>query len=425
VNVQALRRQIPLLGTTLLALDCTHALAQEALGEATQVDRARKARKEAVDRNLYNYKAGPVTMRFDALMGFEFNDNPNLIDKPKEVDFAFHPELDIGAQWPISQFNALSLDLGIGYVKYVNNTDLDHVIIAPNSEIAIDILTGDFTINVHERVSYTQDPVGDPSVSGTGDFGGIDNTVGVRADWDLNKLLITAGYDHVNFFSTGSPLSDVQERSSELFYGRGGIQLGPALRAGLELGGGMTDYARDVFADDTEFTVGPFVEFEVTKQLNLRVSGGYVRYDFDQAKGDPSVTNAVVRVPDSVSDFYANVTVEQQLNRFMSHRLSAGREARAGAASELITLWYVRYGNDWSISQYATLHTTLFYENGRERAGFVTDRLSRVGAGFGVTVPLSRKLSSTAAYQLLYKDSDQPNQDYLQNMVTLEFKYTF
>ncbi|HMJ91848.1 MAG TPA: hypothetical protein VK530_18635, partial [Candidatus Acidoferrum sp.] len=384
-----------------MAFDCSRAIAQEALGEAIEVDRGRRARKEAIDRNLYNLKAGPVLMRFDALMGFELNDNPQLVEEPEEVDFAFHPELRVASVWPLNQRNALSLNLGIGYRKYLHNTDLDQLIIAPNSEIAFDIRAGDVTINFHERVGYTQNPVSDPTVSGTGDFGGIENTVGLRADWDLNQVVLTAGYDHVNFFSSGSAASDVQERSQEMFYTRGTIRLGPSVRTGVELGAGLTDYELDVFADNTELSAGPFVEVDITKELLVRASGGYIRYDFDEPGFDPTVTNVVPRVPETVDDFYANVTLNHQLSRFMSHNLSMGREARAGAESELVTLWYVRYGNDWNISQHATLITSLLYENGRERAGIAAERFWRVGAGAGVSIPLTRQLKTGIAYQLL------------------------
>lgn len=425
MNARTLRCRIPLFGAAVLALDCSRVVAQEALGEAVEVDRGRRARKEAVDRNLYNLRAGPVYLHFDALMAFELNDNPQLVDNPKEVDFAFRPELNIASLWPLNKYNALSFDVGIGYRKYIHNDDLDQLIITPRSELAFDIRTGDVTINLHERVSYTQNPASDPTVSGTGDFGGIENTVGVRADWDLNRLILTAGYDHVNFFSSGSSASDIQERSQELFYTRGTIRLGPAVRTGLEVGGGMTDYAADVFADNTELSVGPFFEVDVTKELTLRAAGGYVRYDFDTPSLNPSITNAVPNVPDSVDDFYANITATHQLNRYMNHNLSLGREARSGAASELVTMWYVRYGNNWQFSQYTTLNTQLFYENGKERAGFAGEKFWRVGVGAGITVPLARQLNAGLSYQLIYKDSDQPLRDYLQNLVTLDFRYAF
>jgi len=125
-----------------------------------------------------------------------------------------------------------------------------------------------------------------------------------------------------------------------------------------------------------------------------------------------------------VNDFYAEVSADHQLNQYMNHRLALGREARAGAASELVTLYYARYQNNWQMSQYAILRSSLFYENGRERSG-QTERLWRVGLGFGVDIPLSRKLTTGVTYQFLYKDSDQMGRDYLQNLVSLEFRYAF
>ena len=402
----------------------THLIAQEALEESFAVDRSRRARKEAIDRNFYNLKAGPVLLRFDALMGFEINDNPQLLDDPEEVDFAFRPQLNTAALWALNARNALSFNLGLGYVKYIHNTELDHVIIAPNSEIAIEIYTGDFVINVHERVSHSQDPVSDPTVSGTGDFGGIENTVGARVDWNLNKLTISAGYDHFNFISTGSGITngapsstdDVQDRSSELFYLRGGVQLSPAVTVGVETSAGLTDYESDFFHDNSQFSVGPFIEAQITRDVKGRVAGGYIHSEFDDNSTGPA--------PDSVDDFYTEVSVEHQLSQYLSHKLSVGREARAGAATELVTLYYARYDNRWMMNRFSTLHTSLFYEDGRERSG-VAERFERIGAGVGVIVPLSRKLNVSIAYQLLHKNSDQANRDYLQNSVTTELRYAF
>ncbi len=406
-------------------------VAQEALEGSFEVNRSRAARKEAIDRNLYNLKAGPVLLRFEALMGFEFNDNPQLEDDPDEVDLAFRPQINTAALWALNARNALSFNLGVGYVKYINNTDLDHLIIAPNSEIAIDIYTGDFVINVHERVSHSQDPVRDPTVSGTGDFGGIENTVGTRVDWNLNKLTTSVGYDHYNFISTGSGNSkalrigtnappantdDAQDRSSELFYGRAGLQLSPAVTVGVEASGGLTDYESDFFHDNSQFSVGPFAEAQIARDIKGRVAGGYIHSQFED--------NSLGSAPDSVNDFYAEVSVEHQLSQYLTHKLSVGREARAGAASELVTMYYARYENHWMMNRFSTLHTSLFYENGRERSG-VTERFERVGAGIGVAVPLSRKMTASIAYQLLHKDSDQANRDYLQNSVTTELRYAF
>src|SRR5688500_8878659 len=116
-----------------VCLTGANAFAQEAINALAAVVEGRRARKEAIDRNLYNRKAGPVLLRFEGLMGFEVNDNPHLVEEPPEVDYAFHPQLDVAALWALHARNALALNLGIGYVKYVHNTELDHLLITPST----------------------------------------------------------------------------------------------------------------------------------------------------------------------------------------------------------------------------------------------------------------------------------------------------
>ncbi|HWN94483.1 MAG TPA: hypothetical protein VNT99_05590, partial [Methylomirabilota bacterium] len=311
-----------------------------------------------------------------------------------------------------------------------NNTDLDHVIVAPSSELAFDIYAGDFSINFHERVSYTQNPFSDPTVSGTGDFGGLENTVGTRVDWDLNRLVFSLGYDHYNFISMNSGVSeslqrgsstnafveDVQDRSAELVYGRVGAKLSPEVTTGLEAGASFTDYSSEFFHDNTQFSIGPFVEVLVSRDLRTRAAGGYVLSEFD----DEGISSA----PNSVDDFYAQLSLDHQLSQSIDHRLALGREATSGAEAELVTYWYARYENNWRFSQYMTLHSSLLYENGRERSG-VAEKFWRAGGSVGVTVPLSRKLNVTAHYHFIYKDSDKVNRNYLQNVAALGFRYIF
>ena len=84
----------------------------------------------------------------------------------------------------------------------------------------------------------------------------------------------------------------------------------------------------------------------------------------------------------------------------------------------------MRYFNNWHFRQYANLHSSLLYENGRERSG-ITEKFWRAGGSVGLTIPLSRKLSVTPQYQVIYKDSDTANRDYFQNLVSVELHYVF
>ena len=276
----------------------------------------------------------------------------------------------------------------------------------------------------------TQNPFSDPTVSGTGDFGGMENTVGARVDWDLNRVVFSLGYDHYNFISTSSGVSQSLQRGPGPIPSCRTCRIAPPSwfmaawvrssrrrsTTGVEAGGSFTDYSSEFFHDNLQFSVGPFIEMQVSRDLRARAAGGYVRSDFEE--------EGISSAPSSVDDFYAQISLDHQLSQYVDHRLALGREATSGAEAELITYWYARYENNWRFSQYATLNTSLLYENGRERSG-VAEKLWRAGGSLGVTVPLSRQLSTRVQYHLIYKNSNKANRDYLQNVIGIELHYVF
>ncbi len=59
----------------------------------------------------------------------------------------------------------------------------------------------DFRINLHDRFSLQQDPTDEIQLSNVADYGRFENTVGVSVLWDLNKAVLTFGYDHYHLIS--------------------------------------------------------------------------------------------------------------------------------------------------------------------------------------------------------------------------------
>jgi len=47
-------------------------------------------------------------------------------------------------------------------------------------------------------------------MSGVGEYGGLQNSAGLDMDWDLNKLILSAGYGHLNWMSA-TPAYDYQK----------------------------------------------------------------------------------------------------------------------------------------------------------------------------------------------------------------------
>jgi len=70
----------------------------------------------------------------------------------------------------VTEKNTLNFSIGVGYLKYLRRSELDHLYISPDSGLAFDIYVGDFTIDLHDRFSITESVAQSPTVSGTGDF---------------------------------------------------------------------------------------------------------------------------------------------------------------------------------------------------------------------------------------------------------------
>jgi len=166
---------------------------------------ASEARRQSLDRIPYNLLVGPVRFRFSATAGFEYNDNVNYAERNSQEDFIFRPQVNFNALWPVTQLNSLRLDLGLGYGLYLDHSEYNtnSILLTPNSQVSFDIFVSDFRINLHDRFSLTQDPIDEPGLSNAADYTHFENTAGVSVLWDLNKVVLTLGYDHYNFISLG------------------------------------------------------------------------------------------------------------------------------------------------------------------------------------------------------------------------------
>ena len=196
-GLSAARRKLAVILLPLfLAVPAVHA--QEAVRPSLAGEAAAEARRQSIEQIPYNLLVGPVRFRFSVTTGIEYNDNINLSETDRQDDIIIRPQFNINAIWPVTQLNTLRLDLGLGYSFYTNHpeNDTNGVIISPGSQLSFDIFVQDFRINIHDRFSLEQDPVSEIQLSNVADYGRFENTAGVSVLWDLNKAVLTFGYDH-------------------------------------------------------------------------------------------------------------------------------------------------------------------------------------------------------------------------------------
>jgi opacity protein-like surface antigen len=125
--------------------------------------------------------------------------------------------------------------------------------------------------------------------------------------------------------------------------------------------------------------------------------------------------------------WYGSVTVAQRLNRYWSHSLSAGHEARLGLEVNFFEYDYARYLAQWQINPRLSASIEGFVENANESGTTLqnSENSFRWGGGASLAWRLGNKLSVDLGYHYVNKNSDLPLRDYYQNVGTLVVKYSF
>jgi hypothetical protein len=388
---------------------------QDALRKSLAGEEAAEAQRTAYENKFYNLKLGPVEFTFAPSVRGAWNDNITASENG-ESDFYIGPNLMAAGIWPVTDKNTINFSVGLGYQKYIEHDELDRFTVTPGTQVSFNFFVKDFRINLHDRMSYSLDPIDVGSVSGTSEYGGLDNTAGVLVDWDLNQVVVTAGYDHHNFISDAEA-SDSESRATEMFNLSTSVELNPALKTGPEMSYAITDYEERFHNNNRNVSVGWFADWKASDYLSLRPRGGYVHYAFDEG-------GAIGNTPD-LSSFYASVSITHRVNEFMSHSLNGGHEVQSGVNSDALRQYFARYNAQWNIIRNVSLSGSAFYENGSDTDAATAEDYDRIGFSVGAGYSLTRNLVAFLGYQFTVKDSSRPGRDYTQNLVNLTLSYRF
>jgi hypothetical protein len=408
-----------------LPLLCAGSIArsQDVVRPSLAGEAAAEARRQDIEHIPYNLLMGPIRFRVSATLGVEYNDNINLAEVNTQEDVIIRPQVNVNAIWPVTQLNTLRLDLGLGYAFYIDhsNADTSGVLISPGSQLAFDIFIGDFRINFHERPSLQQDPIAELALSNVVDYGRFENTVGVSVLWDLNKAVVTLGYDHYTYISTTSTFNYL-DRNAEELSGNVDFAVSSTTNVGLESYAVFNYYDQNVLNDSTDYAIGAFAETQLTNYLKVRVAGGYQWISFNNGG---VVSTGPFHDSGKLSDYYANILISHRINPAIVQSLSAGHESQLGVNSNYITLNYIRHTVSWNIIRNTLLSTEFFYEDADESGGFIREHLHRFGGAIAVGYQLTPHITLGLRYQYTQKDSNVPLRDYTQNRVSLDGTYSF
>jgi hypothetical protein len=375
-------------------------------------------RRAASTIGYYNLKLGPTAWNFGAGLGVDYNSNVNNTEYNPEGDFIFRPQINTRMLWPLTDKNSLNLALGAGYSAYLSNQQLDRLFLTPGSGLSYDIYVGDFWINLHDRFSITENSYQDPTVTGTGDYSQLQNALGTTVLWDLNKVMLKFGYDHVNYASlqsTGNQPDGVMEVASV----SAGYALKPQMLAGLELGGGLINYTGEnrPYSNARQWNVGGFYDTPMSQYMHLTLHAGYTVYM-------PETTPLTAIDNTEFNGMYAELDVNHRLNEYVTYTLSAGRTINLAFYGGTVDEYYARLSASWKILRKMTLGTSLSYEYGTQLSG-TPETWDRYGFSVNLGRTITTKLTASLGYQYYLRQSDLPGRSYDLNVVSLNFNYNF
>jgi len=402
---------------------------QEPIRQSLAGEDAAAAAKEdkAKEASAYNLKIGPVLLQVDVTQGFEYNDNINLSENNPEDDIISHSKVNVAGYYPVSEVNSFNFNVGMGYDAYFFNPDAnsESVLLAPDSQVGFDLYVSDFRINLYDQFGYTQDPLEVVGVVNTDNFGQYTNTAGVSVDWDLNDVILTAGYYHGNVWVTEKRY-DYLDNSTENFVGRATFLVSPTVKAGIEGTFSLLDYTDtggiNSMNDGYVYTFGPFIEAQLSPYLTVAGRAGYSGGTFDQANISPTGN---IGGNEDISTYYLKGSVTHRLNRYFSHSLTGGRETQVGINSNYYERNYVEYSTNWNVMRDTALTLLGFYENIQDSPSITSENINRYGVALQIARSLTKKLSMSVGYRFTENDSDVSGRDFTQNRFMLDFNYRF
>jgi hypothetical protein len=367
----------------------------------------------------YNLEWGPIDYNFNASLTGAYNDNINYASTHTQSDFIITTAAGVNARWITSDDNTLTFNLGIGYNSYVEHPQDDSVYIDPNSKISYNFRLGDyFSINVHEALSYQQNPALIPQVSNVSNFPVAINDAGISLSWggsDIFTPQIT--YDHINQFAFTSQYSYI-DYNEDIIGPSISFHLAPHLTTGIGATAAWTRYDQTRQNDSTSISIGPFVQWHPDDNLSGSASVGYSESQYATGGQDGDNSN-------SNKSFYGSLGVSYQIDPYWNASLVGGEDYIPGLTSNYTRQTYGGITATWNPGSNFNMSGRIYAANYQDSGATISEDSNNYTAGVTASYSLSSHATLSASYYRTIKDSDMRQQNYTQDLISVGINYQF
>lgn len=318
-------------------------------------------RRGAAPHN-YNLKLGPVTGALSSSLAVSYTDNFNLVatanvTKP-EGELTVNPSLGIAFQWPVTRSTTLQVDVGVGYVLYLNHPEFNRpsISVSPNSAFEYQFQVGDIRFTAFDRIgtSAQSSQFGQRTdLSGTGSsaavqFQRISNTIGLSAAWQPTRYTTFSTSYGLDFdHGLGGDNFALSDRLTHTVSGAWHERLDRHWTAGLSASVFSNEYLKGIQNDSTGYGAGPVVTWQPSPFLNF---SGSVRYNVGNAR-----PTGMIRDTHGSSGIGYDFSVNHVVNRRFSHGVTFSSGLDLGLGVNFNQSEAIGYRGSWQVSQSISL----------------------------------------------------------------------
>lgn len=364
---------------------------------------------------------GPVLFAPGLYTGIQFNDNITLAQEGTLSDEIIHSGVTLNVNWPATPQSALNLDVSIGYRHYLEHSQYDGLEVAPNSALTYSITWDEGSLAFFDQISYLQDVISQPALTGVASFPRLENTVGTRLTFEPGNWELAAGYSHYNFFSDSSTYQYLN-RASEYFFSRAGWRFSQKTEAGVEASASLTSYDLPIQSDNDSISIGGFVDWQITHAIRASLRGGPTYYTFYGTEGRPNST---------LNAYYFSLELEHQFTDFLSYRVDVRHDVSVGinVGSDYIESTTASCILSCALTQRLSASLNFNYEKGNQPFQIFIfefkENFEQYGITPGVSWQLTDRLAASLNYSYYNRTSDLPGRNYTQNTLDLRLIYNF
>lgn len=375
-----------------------------------------------------NFRVGGFQFDLGATLQVEYNDNINGATNNPISDVIITPGIALTGEWKITTLNTLSVNLGVGYSKYLRNSQLDSsrnfLNINPDTEISFVAMVDDFIIEVYDRLSYTVDATGAllPGNNNPIDYGRFTNLAGINVDWDLNDVILFLGFTRLDVIPTTSSF-DYMSRTEHKLQGGPRFLVAPNLTLGITGSVAWNTWhdsgANGVIKNNsTSYSIGPMAIWQATPFINVSASGGVIWFDFQN--NDPTVPDD----QDPVG-FFGNVVVSHRMTQNFTHSLGFSQSYNYGYLSNFTIVDSLAYGWNWQMNHRFAPSGRIGWDRGRDSGGINPENYNNYYVWVGLTQQFSPNITGGLNYEFSHRTSNLANRTFDRNRVWIDLRYNF